>query len=193
MKKANILIIACLVILAGIPVIALCADTKYVDVQAVVPSQTGLSVTISKVVGTTFSAATAVDFGTLTWDSTNKLFKSNCYYSVDVGADTNASTWTITHAINTSVILSGGTEKLDGNINVSFNKQTSSGGTELSKYSLTDSNGKSFTNTQLPAGSWLRIYYGLATGSGDATNVTTIGLTKPAGTYKGQVKLTLAP
>jgi len=38
---------------------------------------------------------------------------------------------------------------------------------------------------------WLRIYYGIGTGSGDVTGVTPVTLAQPVDTYSGSVTLTL--
>ena len=50
------------------------ADTKNVDVTAAIPQQNGLTVTVSKVVGKVWSTTTGVDFGSLVFDDTNKIF-----------------------------------------------------------------------------------------------------------------------
>jgi hypothetical protein len=48
------------------------------------------------------------------------------------------------------------------------------------------------TQAELGTG-WLRIYYGIAQGSGDATGVSVITTAKPVGAYVGTVTLTLSP
>ncbi|MDD5668742.1 MAG: hypothetical protein PHE58_01745 [Candidatus Omnitrophica bacterium] len=176
--------------------VSLCfaADPKYVDVQAEIPSQDGLSVSISKVQNGTWSTDTKIDFGTLKFDNANKIFTGQWYYAVDVGVNSNAADWTIKHDVSSNVQLVGGTDTLNDNINVTFVKQLSSGTSpELLKCTLTESNGRSYTKSSL-SGGWLRIYYGIATGESavDAANVKTIGTDKPSGVYKGQVKITLS-
>ncbi|MFH0827044.1 MAG: hypothetical protein V1923_04060 [Candidatus Omnitrophota bacterium] len=160
--------------------------------QAVVPQQNGLTVTVSKVVGTTFTTATSINFGTLVYDTVNKIFTTSdgSYYAVDVGCNSNSADWTVTHTITS---LLNGTSNLDGHVNVTFMKQTSStAGTQISKYSYAASNNKPFTKAQL-SGGWLRVYYGLATGVGDATGVTPVPSDKTYGTYSGTVTFTLTP
>lgn len=179
-------------------IVALCATNVWaavsqtVAVSATVPTVSGgLSVTVSKVVGGVFSSASSINFGTLVLDSVNNIYTTSdkSYYAVDIGV-TDTTAWTLTHT--RSSLISGG-NNLDSNVNVTFVKQTATTGTELSKFSFDLSNAKAFTKTEL-AGGWLRIYYGLGTGStGDATGVTAIGLDKPAGTYTGAVIITLTP
>jgi hypothetical protein len=130
-----------------------------------------------------------VDFGTLTYDSDYHIFRANAYYAVDVGVGSNAPSWSVSHTPNS---VTNGTDNLDNNINVSFVKQlddtTSS---DLVKVSFANSS-KSFSKTLL-AGGWLRIYYGIATGSGDNSGVVPITTDKPYGTYQGSAVLTLTP
>lgn len=193
MKKIAITCLAVAIVAQFIASIALAADTKTYQVRAVIPAQNTLSVAISKVIGTTFTAATSVDFGSLVLDTTNNIFKTSddSYYSVDVGINSNAANWTVTHAISN---FANGTVNLNNNVNVTFMNQTSStSGTQLAKLSYTGSNGKVINKADITTGGWLRIYYGLGTGSGDATGVLPIPATQTSGTYVGTVTLTLAP
>ncbi|HNW40153.1 MAG TPA: hypothetical protein PKI44_07015, partial [Candidatus Omnitrophota bacterium] len=147
-------------------VVAFCATSAWaassqtVTVSATVPTKTGgLSVAISKVTGTVWTAnQTAISFGTLIWDTTNKIFLPTSYYAVDIGVEDNSGTaWTVTH---TRASLASGTNNINNKVNVSFNKQTSSTvSTELQKVSFGNSNSIAYTKAQL-AGGWLRIYYG---------------------------------
>jgi len=185
----------------AVAVIAFCttgawaASSQTVNVNATVPTMTGgLSVTVSKVIGTAWTPATSVSFGTLVWDTVNHIFLPASYYAVDIGVTDNSGTaWTITH---TRTSLAGNGSNLDSKVNVSFNKQTSSTvGTELQKVSYGNSQSIAYTKAQL-SGGWLRIYYGVGTGDPtkpDATGVTPIGLDTPAGTYNGTVTITLTP
>jgi len=173
----------------------LAADSKYVDVTAFVPQQNGLTVTVSKVVGTTFTPASSINFGTLVFDTVDKIFRTSdgSYYAVDVGCNSNADAWTLTHTVTS---LSNGTDNLDYNVNVTFMKQTSdTSGTQIgSILSYAGSHGKAFTKSQL-SGGWLRVYYGLATGEAgkDASDVTPVPVTKTYGAYSGRVTFTLSP
>jgi hypothetical protein len=178
---------------------AVTPGSQTVTVSATVPTRAGgLTVAISKVTGTVWTAnQTAISFGTLTWNSTNKIFLPDSYYAVDLGVEDNTnSAWTITHTRNS---LAGQGTNINDKVNVTFVKQTSSTvGVELQKLSFADSQNISYTKAQL-AGGWLRVYYGIGTGEvdtvtkigKDATGVTPIGLDTPAGTYTGSVTLTL--
>ncbi|MFH0855980.1 MAG: hypothetical protein V1869_05710 [Candidatus Omnitrophota bacterium] len=190
MKKMLI----CMVLAA----VAFCATSAWaststtVTVNAVVPVKSGgLTVDINKVTGDVWTTASSINFGTLTWDNTNKIFTAASYYAVDIGVlDNTGTVWTVTH---TRKSLASGTNNLDSKVNVSFNKQvTKTSSTVLKKVSFANSNSVAYTKTQL-SGGWLRIYYGIGTGSGDATGVTPIGLDTLAGTYTGSVTITLTP
>jgi hypothetical protein len=171
------------------------ATSQTVNINAAVPLLAGgLTVTVSKVTGTTWATATSISFGTLVWNTTNKIFLPDSYYAVDVGVTDNSGTvWTLTH---TRTSIAGNGSNLDNKINVSFNKQTSStASTELQKVSYANSQSIAYTKTQL-SGGWLRIYYGIGTGDPtkpDAAGVTPIGIDTPAGTYSGTVTITLTP
>jgi hypothetical protein len=168
------------------------ADTKSVNITAAIPQQNGLTVTVSKIVGSTWTPATGVDFGSLVFDATHDIFTTGgSYYAMDIGINSNAADWTVTHKVTP---LTNGADTLDNNINVAFMKQTSdTAGTQLDKVSYADSNNKAYTKTQL-SGGWLRIYYGLATGDGtDAPNTTPIGSAKNYGNYQGTITITLTP
>lgn len=185
--------IVVLVVLLGVASVSCFAgDTKTVTVKAVILQQNGLSVSISKIVvpgDTWFPGQSSVDFGTLTFDTTFNIFRASAYYAVDVGNNSNAADWTVTHTPNS---ITSGLANLDSNVNVSFMKQTSdTTATELSKVSFANSS-KAYTKSQL-SGGWLRIYYGIASGSGDNTGVTPITTDKPYGTYQGSAVLTLTP
>ncbi|MDD5409777.1 MAG: hypothetical protein PHC71_06770 [Candidatus Omnitrophica bacterium] len=168
-----------------------------IAINATVPTVTGgLSVVVSKVIGTTFSPASSLSFGTLALDPVNNIYTTadQSYYAVDVGVvDNTATIWTVTH---TRASMISGANNLDNKVNVSFVKQTSSTvSSPLQKVSFNNSQSIAYDRTAL-AGGWLRIYYGLGTGdpaNPDATGVTPIGLDTPAGTYSGSVTITLTP
>ncbi len=193
-KMKNILICMVFVVVAFCATNAWAASSQTVTVNATVPTVTGgLTVSVSKVTGDVWTAATSISFGTLVWDTVNKIFLPASYYAVDIGVTDNSGTaWTVTH---TRASLANGTNNLNNKVNVSFNKQTSSTvSTELQKVSFANSNNVAYTKAQL-AGGWLRIYYGVGTGEAgkDAPGVTPIGLDTPAGTYTGSVTITLTP
>lgn len=190
-----LLMIMCVAACFSLATTCLAADSKNVDIKAYVPQQNGLTVTVSKVVGTTFALVPSIDFGNLVFDNTNKIFVTpdNSYYAVDVGCNSNAPDWTITHTVTS---LANGSENIDDNVNVTFMHQTSdTAGTKIGNVmSYASSNNQAFTKALL-AGGWLRVYYGLATGdkTKDAADVTPIGVTKAYGSYSGTITFTLTP
>jgi hypothetical protein len=193
--RKGFIVTTCFVLLLSLVSISWAGDTKNVDVKAYIPPQNGLTVTVSKVVGTTWTTASSIDFGNLAYDTVNKIFTTadGSYYAVDVGCNSNAPDWTITHTVTSLV---NGSENLDYNVNVTFMKQTSStAGTQIgSVTSYAASNNKAFTKSQLTGG-WLRVYYGIATGdtAKDGADVTPVGATKTYGNYQGRVTFTLTP
>lgn len=186
------LITGSLALVLVLAAVSFAADTEYVDVKAYIPQQNGLTVAVSKVEGTTWTDATSIDFGNLVFDADNNIFTADYYYAVDVGINSNAADWTVTHSTSSMVNAYG--ESLDNNVNVAFMKQVSNtSGSELEKVSYADSDGKAYTKSALTGG-WLRIYYGVATGDGtDAPNTTPIASTTTFGNYQGRVTLTLTP
>jgi hypothetical protein len=193
MKKTLVTLVTTLALVMVMATVVFAADTKTVPIKATIPSQSTLNVTVSKVVGTVMTAATEVNFGSLILDPTFNIFKTSddSYYAVDIGVNSNATAWTVTHAVSSMI---NGTATLNNNINVTFmNQQTSTTAVQLAKLSYSLSNAKVINKADITAGGWLRIYYGLATGSGDATGVVVIPATAVAGAYAGTITLTLAP
>jgi hypothetical protein len=174
------------------------AASKTINVTASIPQMSGgLSVTVSKVRASDDTwvqsdANLPINFETLTFDDTYKIFRASYYYAVDVGITDNSGTnWTITHTRTN--FQKDASNNLNNCVNVSFMKQVNdTTATQLQKLSYNNSNNVSFTKSQL-SGGWLRIYYGIATGQGDASGVVPIGLDKPYGTYSGQVTITVTP
>lgn len=191
MKK--IMVILAVLVMAISATVVMAADTKTIQVKATIPTSSSINLAISKVVGTTMTTAPSVDFGNLVLDPTYNIFKTSdgSYYAVDCGVNSNASAWTVTHTIAS---MTNGTANLNSNINVTFmNQQTSTTAVQLDKLSYAASNGKVINKANITTGGWLRIYYGLATGSGDATGVSVIPATQAGGAYAGTITLTLAP
>ncbi|MFA5145641.1 MAG: hypothetical protein WC723_06555 [Candidatus Omnitrophota bacterium] len=143
---------------------------------------------------------TGMDFGTLIQDPTDHNFRTPVYFYIDAPVVSNRASWTITHSATD--FAKDGTNNLNANTNVTFVKATSTGETALSSGGLisyaTAKTRAAITNTELGwsagvTGGWLRIYYGIAQGSGDATGVSVITTDKPVGAYTGTVTLTLSP
>lgn len=182
-------IITIFMLMVSITSLCLAASTRTVAVRAQIPQTDGLSVAISRVdKNNNWTPATSIDFGTLYFDNTYNIWRSSYYYAVDVGVNSNARSWTVTH---TRSSIAKGSENLNSNVNVTFMKQVDDNtGTQILKVSYQNSNNRAFTKSQL-SGGWLRIYYGIATGQGDAPGVSPITMQKPYGTYQGSVTLTL--
>lgn len=191
MLKNTVKILLCLVLVLSLTSICLAIDTKSVAVSASVPAENALSVTVSRIVGATWTPATSIDFANLVFDPVNSIFTADSYYAVDIGTNSNALDWAVTHT-RSSVV--NGAESLDSNINVTFTKETGITSTQLAKLSYLNSDNQAFTKAQLADG-WLRAYYGIATGDplNDAPGASPITLVKPSGTYSGTVTFTLTP
>ncbi len=189
----------CLIMVLGLTSAAFAAATHTITVKATIPTLNGMTVTLSKVVGTTFTTQadnTLMDFGTLTFDTVNSIFTAAYYFALDIGVLNNAA-WTVQHTPSTIYNRTTGNtaQKLDSNINVSFfNQLTSTTANNIAKVSFLNS-ARTVTSTNIATG-WLRIYYGIGTGdpaNPDNTGVTPILSTQPAGNYQGSVTLSLTP
>ena len=165
-----------------------------IDVSATISSTSQLSVDISKIDAVTdlwTIDQSSIAFGTLSFDTANNIFTADSYYAVDIGVNDNSGSWTLTQTA--SSVTDGNGNDLDNNINVTFVEQlTSTTDNVLDKLSYAASDGQSYTSSDIAAGSWIRIYYGIETGSSGISGVVPIGIDKPAGTYTGQITLTLS-
>jgi len=191
----KIMLVSVMVLALAVPCFA--GATKTISVTATIPTIASmLNVTVSKVRASDDyweqSGDIPINFGTLTYDTTWGVFRAAYYYAVDVGVtDTSGTIWSLTHTRTN--LQKDATNNLNNNVNVTFMKQlTSSSATQLSKVSYTNSNNVAYNKTQL-SGGWLRIYYGIGTGSGDAPGVLPITADNVAGTYTGSVTITLSP
>lgn len=188
--------LVCLGVVAGSAMLTFAA-TVNLPVIATVPSLNNLTVTLSRAPagGGNWTNASSVDFGTLTFDNVNKIFKTNWYYAADVGTESNAD-WTVTHTISSINNATLG-DDLDDNVNVVFVKKGvgTTNETQLDKVTFANSNNKGYIKSAFAGGYWLRIYYGVATGNitTDAPGASPIGLGKPAGKYQGTSIITMSP
>lgn len=181
----------CLILVLSFTTVSFAVDSKVVNVSATIPTQNTVTVTVSKVVGTVWTADTSINFGNLLFNAPTGVFLADSYYAIDVGVNSNAADWAVTH---TRSSLVNGANNLDPNVNVTFTKETGTISTQFSKVTYAGSNNLAFTKTQL-AGGWLRAYYGVATGDPltDATGALPITVAKPTGVYSGTVTFTLTP
>lgn len=192
MPRINLKILLSLTAALILTTVCFAANNETLVVTASIPQQNTLTVGVSKVVGTTWTPATSLDFGGLVFDPTNKIFVADYSYAVDVRINSNALDWTVTHKTTS---ISNGSDNLDSNINVTFVKQIdNANGTTLDKISFANSNNKAYTKTQIGSG-WLRVYYGIATGNAAKDVAGTIPITsvKGFGSYQGNVTFTLTP
>ena len=171
------------------------AVLENVVVAAVIPQQSSLSVTVSKVTGTTWTPVSSLEFGNLNYDEANGIFTSDSYFVVDVGILANSPSWSVKFDATS---ITNGSVNLDNNVNVTFMKQVTSTdpGERIAYLSYADSKGKSFVKNAISPG-WLRIYFGIATGdpaNPDAPGVSllTVG-TYTVGNYNGNINVTLIP
>jgi hypothetical protein len=158
-----------------------------------------MSVVLSKVVGSSWTTitdlvGTGMDFGQLT-KGPDDIYRPGAYFVIDAPVTTNHPTWTVTHT-RTNFQRDASTN-LNNNVNVTFVKvaNSNSAETQLTNgyVSYGNSNSKTYNQTDL-LDSRLRIYYGIANGTtGNASGVTPITSTTPAGNYSGTVTLTLSP
>jgi len=175
-------------------VTAVFGSVETIPILASIPQQNSLSVSVFKVSRTTWASAAGIDFSALTYDSLKNIFTSSYYFAIEIGMDSNALSWTVTHQRSS---ISNGTQNLDNNINVSFVKHVISTNLDvvppLSKVSYANSNNLSFIKNQFAAGEYLRVYYGLATGNPaeDASGVSALTATKGSGSYSGSVSFTI--
>src|SRR5512135_810397 len=99
MKNA-IRIIVCMIMVLSVATVASAAQTNNITVKAVIPTLQGMNVTVSKVVGTTWTTLTSntlMDLGTLTFNSTLGIYTAGQYFAVDVGILNNSGAWSIQH------------------------------------------------------------------------------------------------
>lgn len=160
-----------------------------------------------------------MDFGTLVFDDRSytrpdgttakyNIFRTGTspgqggfYYAVDVAVSGNTRTgWMIT--IEPRSIIGPYGKTLDNNINVAY-AFASEGKAEQMITKSSFSRWFIVKDTDFPAGSWLRIYYGIASGikandpnpdgcSADADGVVPITNDYPPGVYTGSVSISLS-
>ncbi len=189
--RINLIIVGCAFLALGLFSLSFAADAQILTPKAAIPPTSGLSVSVSKIVGNTWTPGQAsINFGSLVYNLENNMMMGSCYYAADVGVSSNAANWQIKHETTS---IANGSDTLDENINVVFMRQIDDwNAAELLKVNFAESNGKVFSKSTL-SGGWLRIYYGLATGEigKDAPNAKPVGTLKTFGNYQGTVKITL--
>jgi hypothetical protein len=194
----NKILLSTLALLLSLSLFSYCQAATVIRIAASINEIHQMNVAVNKVVGATWTPildllGVGMDFGLLVKGLDN-VFRSDAYFVVDAPVVSNKASWTITHT--RTDFKKDASNNLNGNVNVKFVKvnNTSSAETLLSGgyVSYANSNSKEYTSSDL-TDSRLRIYYSIASGSGDASGVSVITTAKPTGTYEGTVTLTLSP
>jgi hypothetical protein len=179
----------------------LCFAATNIRIAATIGETHQMNVALSRVASqgatptpVTDLAGTGMDFGTLTEDPTDHNFRSTVYFYIDAPVVSNKTGWTITHTATDFANSAG--NNLNTNTNVTFMKAVTGGESLLASGGLisyaTAKTRAAIAQSELTGG-WLRIYYSIAQGSGDASGVSVITTAKPTGNYVGTVTLTLSP
>ncbi len=162
---------------------------RTIHIKVNVPAITQFVVSVHKVNSdNSWSDSNEVDFGLLSFDERNRVFRSSVYYVVDVGVMCNKGRWQLIHEPGSIVGPNGNT--LDFNVNVTFVNMKKGGKEEVIKKLVYARSRQEFSSRVLK-GNWLRVYYGLATGVADAPGAKPVGLGTPSGKYVGSITLTL--
>ncbi|MGE5196949.1 MAG: hypothetical protein ACM3IL_00360 [Deltaproteobacteria bacterium] len=200
MKKMMFIMVLSAITVLTLSLSVFAGDVAHFDVKARIGSTSQLTVNIGH--ATTANpipvfGQTAVDFGTLALINGSFQPSDGGFGVVDVGVNSNAATWTVTHTVSPVALSGAPTTTLNNNINVTFVRQPISTGSPSQlnggflSYAL--SNNFPVTNTNLGTGFYLRIFYGIASGTNDANGVAVIPATQAVGSYLGTVTLTLTP
>ncbi len=187
-----------LFLVAIVGIASFCFAATTIRIAANIGETHQMNVAVNKVTGTTWTPVSdllgiGMDFLSLT-QGTDNVFRSNSYFVVDAPVTSNRTTWTVTHTRTN--FQKDATNNLNGHTNVKFVKVNNADNAETvlsgGYVSYENSNNKVYSASDLTNGR-LRIYYALASGSGDATGVSVITTSKPTGSYAGTVTLTLSP
>lgn len=170
-----------------------------IRIAATVVQSHQMNVTLSRIasVGATPTLVTdltgaGMDFGTLV-KGTDTNLRSPVYFYIDAPVVSNKPGWTITH---TATDFANGAVNLNLNTNVTFMKVSNLDNSETALAGNYTSYATAKTRAPIAQSTLtdgrLRIYYGLANGSGDATGVVLIPSSQAVGSYVGTVTLTLS-
>jgi hypothetical protein len=192
--------LVCLVCVGGI---AFAASSVNVTVRAVIPSQLDLGYWIRSAppggdpYGPGSASATAIDYGTLTFDTTNSIWVASKYFAVFLIPSSSGRAYTLQQT-NNGVVASGGSN-LNTNLIMTPDYQSADeiggipqglmpAGDSLGVASLSYGANKVIYNGNAGESRIVRSYYGIATGApGEPTGAQPITSNKPAGTYTGTV------
>jgi len=181
-------------------VVSVCFAATSIRIAATIGETHQMNVALSRMASAgatptpvTDLTGTGMDFGTLTKDPVDNNFRSPIFFYVDAPVVSNKTGWTITHTATDFANSAG--NNLNLSTNVTFMKAITGGETALAVSKISYNAAKTraaIAQSELTDG-WLRIYYGLAQGSGDAPGVAVITTAQPTGSYVGTVTLTLSP
>ena len=171
-------------------------------VKAQVPLSSSVGITVNSVNSTgtaifTPVSGTTLDFGTLTFNSTNQIYQPNHYFSIDVapisGAGAPDTTITYTEGTNPN----GTTNGLGMKTTATFDKEVYVNSTTNTETLLSEGK-KRLIDLATPglhvpytevSGGWLRVYVGVWVGStaspADPSNGQPFSNADQAGTYTG--------
>ena len=173
-------------------------NTTAFTVQATVPAATGVSVTINKIVGTTWTlqTSTTLDYGTLTFDTKNKIYAPNYSYAADFAAAAGGSgTPSLTFSYSEGTNPNGSSNGFGTKSQAIFAKEVYSASGSIETKVGTPSTLGSISSVSLPTadftGGWARVYLGVCTGaSTDATGCSPFTAADKAGQYSGTLTVT---
>lgn len=190
----------CLVCIGGM---VFAASTVNVTVRAVVPSSLDLTTSIRSAppggdpYGPGSADATSLDFGTLTFDTTNNIWVASKYFSVFLIASTSGRAYTLQQTNNG--VVSTGTNNLNSNLIMTPDYQSADqlggspqglmpAGDSLGSASLSLGTNRIIYNGVAGQTRIVRAYYGIATGAaGEPTGAQPVTTNQPAGTYTGTI------
>jgi len=179
------------------------ASTANVSVTAIVPSSLDLTATIRSAppggdpFGPGSADAASINFGTLTFDTTNHIWVADKYFTVFLIASTSGRAYTLQQT-NNGVVATGGGD-LNTNLIMTPDYQTNDqlagvpqglmpAGDSLGARTLSFGTNKVIYNGNSGLSRIARAYFGLATGEpGEPTGALPITTNKPSGTYNGTV------
>jgi len=173
MRVITSLVAGSLLLLQGLP--AWAAPSATFSLAANVPSATSVSITVSRVAAgsnafTTEGAGfTNLDFGTLTFDTTNHVYASDHYWAVDYAASNGSGspnlTFTYTEGTNPNPAGNG----LGNRALIKVAKEVPNGSnppseTQIDNQALAAMSSTNYPASDFPTGSFARTYIALCTG-----------------------------
>lgn len=191
--------IFCLTLVVGA---AYAASSVNVTVRAVVPSSLDLSTSIRSAppnadpFGPGSAAETSIDFGTLTFDTTNNIWVASKYFTVFLVPTSSGRSYVVQQT-NSGVV--SGSDNLNNNLIMTPDYQTADvlgsaaqgpmpAGDSLGPAALSFGTNRIIYNGNAGQSRIVRAYYGLSTGAaGEPAGAQPITVDTPSGTYTGTI------